>query len=319
MGNNLPAKKYSCRPHQRSVTVKYAMGEAGFFDIGGKTYVDLGLIYSQANRVGLRQGLNYHIDSVIVQTKGNTNDTFNFQFATIPHNYISRAAWRYGFKKWMEQQSLQDTPAGQWADFKIWMNDHHQSDIFANSLSYSASTLGTVAQPVNSSGTLVNRGGEWIKSTYLDMESGNELAIQMLGNTNSSVVSLIDELSHVKRTWDEETPDIPTEANTTFLENFLDSGASDVLEDVGSNKDTHNDIPPYGRLTYSGEYSDSPEVVSACSTYGGGVSIAGGFEAMCGLVEVQTDVADGFGATQVFLTFNFTEGTYHGIHCERLI
>tara|TARA_B100001559_G_C16486002_1_gene616064 strand:- start:527 stop:1414 length:888 start_codon:yes stop_codon:yes gene_type:complete len=295
------------------------MGDAGFFDIGGKTYVDLALIYSQANRVGLRQGLNYHIDSVIVQTKGNSNDTFNIQFATIPHNYISLQAWRYGFDKWMKQQSLSDTPSGQWADFKIWMNTDHQQDIFANSTGYSASTLGTVAQPVNSEGTLSNRAGEWIKSTYLDMETGNEPAIQMLGTSNTSMISLIDELSHVKRTWSDETPQIPTEANTTFLENFLDSGASDVVEDIGDNLDAHNDIPPYGRETYTGEFSNAPEIVSACSTYAGGVTIAGGFEAICGLVEVQTDVADGFGATAVYLTFNFTEGTYHGIHAERLI
>lgn len=323
MGSNLPAKKYSCRPHQRSVTVKYPMMQAPLagtsFGVGDKVYVDLGWIYSQANRVGLRQGLNYHIDSVTIQTKGTSQDTFNFQFSTIPHNYISRAAWRYGFKKWMEQQSMQDTPDGQWADFKVWMNDDHQSDLFSNSSSYAASTLGTVAQVVNSEGTISNRNGEWIHSKYIDMESGTQRSVYMLGTTDSANVGLIDELSHIKRTWDEETPDIPTEANTTFLENFLDSGDGDSLEDVGHNKDTHNDIPPYGRLTYTGEYSNSPEIVSAASTYGGGVSVASGFEALCGLVEIQADAADGFGATEVYLTFNFTEGTYHGIHAERLI
>ena len=319
MGSNLPAKKYKYRPHQRSVTVMIpALTVPLIGDFNGTNYVDLMALYSQANRVGLRQGVNVHIDSVMIHTKSEGNDTWNVTLSTIPSNYISQAAWQRGFSKWMDQQRSSDVPAGKYADYKIWMNEDHRDNLASNNLSFSAGNLGTIAQTVDVDGNLANRIGEWTRSVYIDMESESEVAVKMLGTSASDCVGLIDDLSHI-RSVVQESPVLPTEANTTFLENFMDPSIADALEEVGDVKDSHNDMPPYHPSLYIGEFSDSPQIVSQASTYGGGVTIASGFEAMCGLVRIDIEPQASFTAAQVFVTFNFTEGTYHGIHCERLI
>lgn len=105
-------------------------------DVQGIAFVDLAQVASLVNRVSLRQGMQYVVESIEFVTNGQLQ-AYVFR---CPEHWPAINAWEKSYHHWKEQQDeaareagLQSTKA-QWRDFKIFMNSLHSTAGTANNL-----------------------------------------------------------------------------------------------------------------------------------------------------------------------------------------
>lgn len=94
-------------------------------------YIDLAQCASLVNRVSLRQGMEYVVESVTVVTNGGCN----VGIFRVPEHWCAINAWEKGYHIWRESQDqvLDDNPtiAAKYRDFKVGFDVSHT---FANNL-----------------------------------------------------------------------------------------------------------------------------------------------------------------------------------------
>jgi hypothetical protein len=177
--------------------------------------------------------------------------------------------------------SITGDVAGTWSDFKVYMTD--------------AMRTGTTLSPIDNGGNLFD-AGEWEYSRYVTPDgttTSDAFLAHMIGDhiggAGSRVsVGLVRSYAESRATVSPNSPETPGGVKDDPLVNVFDYGTAidEVLDDLMF----ENDNPPYDLVKYVGGASngEKPSVAQMSSLGTDGKCTLAGFQAMCGLVELET-------------------------------
>jgi len=289
-------------------------------------FIDLAKDLSSLNRRLYKQGRSYHVKKVTV-TSRNTIAGWS-QFAAIPPNegqrnagrisvstapnsWVTRGAWGRGLKTFnlMNKEATSDLTndvSGKWSDFKVYLsNDHY--------------TNGN-AQPIDNGGNSPT-GGEWTYSNYISPDgttSDDAFRIHLLGATIGgagavTTVGLVQSFGDTRATVDLDQPNVPGDASDDPLLNVFDYGTT--IDEVVNQLITDNDNPPYDFDEYPGGDSNMPKpLVMSETTIPDGRGVMSGFEAICGLLEVE--ITSSIESDVYSVLIELSSGKYRGIKAD---
>ncbi len=249
----------------------------------GTSYIDLAKDLSKINRRLYRQGYTYVVQDIQLFTAAGmrSSDIASMQFSTMGNSWIVHNAWRKGFKAWQKMQNdFMDGDGarlkGKWADFKIYLDDSQAG--------------GTTLEPYAGDGA-VYTAGEWVHSNFVYDDAGTSRSptIHMIGtSTADSAIGLIQAYGD-SRNYPTSEPRHPSALNTGFYAEF--HGVGDVDDELGSDIEDDNDLPPYDQDEYPGGATNADVAVVTrwiSVNANQGMSTTAGFIAPCGLIKVDS-------------------------------
>lgn len=212
----------------------------------GTSFIDLAQVASLANRVSLRQGMEYVVESITLHTIGQAN----VAVFRLPEHWACLNAWEKAFRHWKEQQDdaareagLESTRAA-WHDFKVFFNASH-------ALAGTGSNLLPVGY-VTSSGASATESYEWNPSQFVVPNAGatpgntDECYGFMLGDSVGfdTRVGLIHEYGQSRSRPFAPDPNVPeVDAEDTLYGAMENVG--DNMDEIIVNFQQHNHSPPY--------------------------------------------------------------------------
>ncbi len=291
-------------------------------------YIDLAKDLSALNRRLYRQGRTYHVKRITVVSRDTIagwsqyaaippnegqQNAGRISFSTAPNSWVARGAWKRGFKTWNlmnkeATQSLTNDISGKWSDFKVYLSVDHYS--------------GTKLVPIDNGGNAPT-SGEWLYSNYISPDgttSTDDFRIHLMGATTGlpgAVISagLIQSFGDTRATVDVDQPNVPGAAADDPLLNVFDYGTQ--IDEVVDALIADNDRPPYDNDDYPGGTNNMPKpLVMADGTIADGSTTLGGFEAVCGLIEVECNSPIANDVYSVLV--ELAPGKYRGIKSEAI-
>lgn len=307
-------------PVQRHLRFLLAHNGAGTED---SHYIDIAKCLSQVNRRLYRQGKEYHIAGITIHT----TSTVFLKVCVAPNTWVTRNAWKRGFRKWnkMNRQAL-DGDLGQrgfprYHDYKVRLVDDARTD---------------PDQPVIiDSGDNAAVAGEWVISEYESPDgttSSDSYTAHLLGDHVGSSgsftsIGLVKSLGETRATLPNSSPQVDSEGDDDPLANLFDAGTQhdEILQDLESD----NDQPPYAHTStpsgigelYIGSDGNMPKphvVAIAATAFQGGaggnsLTHIGPFSAICGLIEIETTSTEASDMIEVLI--ELMPGKYKGVAC----
>jgi hypothetical protein len=280
-------------------------------------YIDLARDLSAINRRLYRQGRDYHVKRVSVISSNTIaapgGSAGRVTCATVPDSWTVRNAWRRGFEMWnkMNKLALDNGSASikpKFHDFKI-----RGIGAYAPTPTYET--------PLDNGGNAVALG-EWSYSSIVSPDgttSTDSYFLHMLGDhiasgSNYSSVGLVKSYAETRATVDTNNPNTAAVNTDDPLLNLFDDGTQ--VDEIADNLLTIGEDTPYDRDTYPGETGNMPQplVVQQTTLGADGRATVGGFNAICGLLEIETTspVANDVYSVLVELA----PGSYRGIAAE---
>lgn len=310
------------------------------------SYVDLAQIASLVNRVSLRQGMEYVVESMEVITNGSgTIAVFR-----LPEHWPLLNSWEKTFHAWKDQQKEAAHEAGlestmaRYNDFKIFFDTvHARAGIGSNliPISYTAIPPGTggydwnpsqVVVP-NDNGVASNTQEYYIYALGADNTGANQSKGMILAYAESrsrphesdpnivDVVSggLFGEMEDVGESMPEVIGNLQ-EANQQ-PPYIVDNDSADEYYPGGANQGT---ISPWGGLPLVGQLEDILKVRGGTS--GLGTDVLGSFVAPCGLLKIVGDMSVTAVSTpwqaeavpSALLRITLAPGTYKGLLAQSM-
>jgi hypothetical protein len=287
-------------------------------------YFDIAKDLSRMNRRMMSQGKVYSIKSV---TAHNSTGTTWVKICTAPDTWMTRNAWKRGKKIHTAQFDRAIEASGgvmrkpKYHDFKVYLNASMKNDpdFTANNIS-----------DHNGNTALI---GEWVYADFeTDMAGVGSFKAALLGaakqDTNSDgstdLVGLIESYGAARATvpyelgLDEDAENDPLNAVLSF------ANTEAMQDEIYENVINDNDSPPYAGTgenafvgeSYVGASNNMPstQLVRMLSVGGDSnpdVAIARGFDAICGLIEVQTHSSSS--DDNIELIFELEAGDYKGV------
>lgn len=327
---NLPAKIYSVgQPTQTRLS---------FEGTGSSTqFIDIGLALSAVNQRSYRSGLYYYVTSV--EFYDNANSMVDIH--TLPNTYAVKNAWSRAFSKYMKMLRLADNgvplPRGKWHDFRVYMSDLHRTsgttppalhgvnntnaalpidegNLYSELIS--ADSDGDISDPgtVNAA---VNQEADNFKLHFLGPHVGSA--------DNWTSVGIITSYDAAKIDISASSGDPVYDANEISsdpLANLFDFSSEEQVNDIIDYVETYGDLPPYDRDSLNGMSADHMQQQMRLVTSAGinRVAKGGGFVAPFGLIAIDPMTgSDSHAVTDAWrVVINVAEGTYHGVHAERV-
>lgn len=326
MATNLPSKRYMAgertERHLRFVINSVA-------DTETEHYIDIAKALSAVNRRLYRQGLYYYVAKMTVHNSGSAW----VRAATVPDTWMTKNAWKRGYRMWRQMQSRASNATGQqiaakWHDFKVAMDGSHT---FGNSLLPCYQTT---------SGSPSYTVAEWAQSILVsddpqNSDPGNDqhnpdvFPLHIVGPHNgqnedwTSIGLIASYGSVITYVTTSGEPEPASDLATDPLTNLFDAG--DSHDEVLGLMNTENDLPPYNRTDLAGEASDDECVIVAQTSTGSGgstVSRTAGFCVPFGLLKIITqDPEDSTTADigSIEIDLEIVPGTYKGVYAERVM
>lgn len=286
-------------------------------------YLDMAKDLSGTNRRLYQQGKVYRIKSITVHSS--TTTTF-VKFATVPNTYVSRNAWKRGKAAWDEMnRRVLDAGMGsrklsRWHDYKVAISADHLGD----------ADLGVPIDSGNGSGASAMQAGEWVYSEYEspDGSTGSDSygAYFMGDHTGSAgsytAIGLIQSYGESRSTVGTTPPGSDSDGDDDPLANLFDAGTThdEIIDDLN----TDNNAPPYAgsghtsttgdKYPGAGDNMSKPWVVREVSLdqdANGAFAIARGFDAICGLIEIETTSSSDGDIIEVLVELE--AGDYKGV------
>lgn len=321
----MASKKKTMVPAVRHL--RYDVTNSGTPGTETSHFIDLAHDLSRINRRLYRQGRTYHVKRITVVSRDTLAGLVNgvapgsvaqqnagrISFSTAPNSWVARGAWKRGFKSWnlMNKEAthnLTNDISGKWSDFKIYLSEDHYS--------------GTKLVPIDNGGNAAT-GGEWSYSNYISPDgttSSDSFRIHLMGPTNGgpgAVVSagLIESYGATRATVDSDQPNVPGTASDDPLLNLFDYGTT--VDEVINKLEDDNDNPPYAKDDYPGADTNMAKpLVMVDGTISNGSTTLGGFEALCGLLEIECNSPIASDVWSVLV--EIAPGNYRGIKSEAI-
>jgi len=294
-------------------------------------YIDLAKDLSAVNRRLYRQGRAYHVRKVTVISRntiaGITNNPASLplpgelvqqnagriSLSTAPQSWTTHGAWKRGLKTFnlMNKEAthnLTNNIEGKWADFKVYLSQDHYN--------------GTKLVPIDNGGNAVV-AGEWTYSNYISPDgttAHDEFRIHLMGDHVGAIgawssVGLIRSFGNSRATVSDGVPKVPGEASDDPLLNVFDYGTT--VDEVIDQLEFDNDVAPYSVTEYAGAVLNMPKpIVVADGTIADGSTTLGGFEAICGLIEIECNSPIASDTFSVLV--ELAAGSYRGIKSEAI-
>ncbi len=209
-------------------------------------YLDLAQVYSLANRISLRQGYAYAVESIEIGVQA--GGAFEACIMRLPHHWPVWNAWEKTMSLWKQQQDDAAEEAGlestiaRYRDFKIRFDS---GQVFADNLipeGYFLDDPGSTADVY-----------EWLPSQVVipnDGAVGNttERSLHMIGDDLGSSAGMIKAYAESRSRPQAQDPNIVNVATGGLFGEMFDVGFDD--EEVVDNLQDRNNEPPY--LMYRG-------------------------------------------------------------------
>lgn len=283
-------------------------------------FIDLARCLSLVNRRLYSSGRDYFVKKITVTDKD--NDGF-LQVATAPCSWPIYQGWKMAKKLYDEMREGHGgapgsgmpssiTPA-KWADFKVFLSDDHR-------------TSPTVTLPVDAAGNQVSTlNAEWNRSTFFspDATAGSDAFETHLVGPHVGVagaltsVGIVQAYAESRRTVQTDDSGDEIDIDSPWV-NLFDDGTT--LDSIAQGMLIEGDLPPYSRDAYTGGATNMPSTVVqglvaiVPYTTPGGSSpsvVMGGFNAPCGLLELQTQSNSDGNIMSVLI--EVAQGTYKGV------
>lgn len=271
------------------------------------TYIDLAKALSLQNRKLHRQKMIYNVYGGFFVDTAPTGTNSRVNLNTAPNTWVTKAAVNRGFKVWrkMVAKTLSETEgltSGRYNDFKVFLNNGHGAgpmlpkdangnDLYQFSIDWDYSTL-TTEDPYEDPVTGVKSAPDQFELQIV----GPHMPGAGSGDVHSRV-SLIQSWVDSRPVPQADTPITPSGASTDPLTNLFDSG--DVEDDRVNIIATEGDHPPYdevwmfGNVAAAGTANNLQRQAVAFTTNTAPLGMIPGFQAICGLIEVNVPAAEG--------------------------
>lgn len=254
-------------------------------------YIDLARDLSRVNRRLYRQGRDYHVKRISIVSSNTiaqgqpAQNAGRVTFGTVPDGWVARQAWKRGFKTWNTMNdkatmAIGNSVKGTWLDFKVHLSLDMRS--------------ATPLNPLDNGGNAYN-SGEWAYSELVSPDgttSADPFELHMLGDHSGSAgswnsVGLIKSYGESRATVVAGQPRVPGEASDDPLVNVFDDGT--VTDEVIQDLEDKGDEAPYNLGNYPGDDGNGPKpmVVQQTTLGADGRASVGGFNALCGLIEIE--------------------------------
>ena len=314
----MATKKKSTPAHRY---LRYELTNSGTPGNETSHFIDLARDLSRVNRRLYRQGRDYHVKRISI-VSSNTNQLApgndaassagRVTVSTALDTWVTRNAWKRGFDLYQKMNKMAMSGQtsdlrGTYADFKVYLH----SDM----------TSGTILDPKDNGGNSY-AAGDWDYSEFVSPDgttSADPFLITLHGNHVGSAgsrtsVGLIRSYGEARATIDNTSPNVPSTAADDPLNNLFDDGThvDEIIDDLIA----QNDGAPYANLSYPGDDSNGPKPVVIQQTTLGtdGRSTIGGFNAICGLLELETSSPHANDVYSVLV--ELAPGKYRGIAAE---
>lgn len=302
-------------------------------------FVDLAQVGSLVNRVSLRQGMEYVVESMELFTTG----TATAMVFRLPEHWPCLNAWEKTFHAWKNQQRDAAREAGlestlaTYNDFKIFFNSaHHTSGFAANLL------------PIGYTITQAVTEYDWEESEVVVPNDGGvagataEYNVHMLGDDSASKAMIVAYGQSRARVFAAD-PNVVNVPSGGLFGEMIDVG--EIQEEVVDNIQQENNRPPYvianqtaeeyypggenqGLYNKFGNYDGALEDILSVRAGSSSVSSdsMGGFVAPCGLLYLSYSFA-GSGlpspqpqgvAGSALLRITLAPGNYKGLLAQSM-
>lgn len=300
--------------------LRYELTNSGSPNTETSHYIDLARDLSRVNRRLYRQGRDYHVKKITIVSSNTPNVGYTdpttlisgarVSVSTIPSTWVSHMSWKRAFDQWNRMNkeasaNLAGDITATWSDFKVYMSLGQRS--------------GTMLEPLDNGGNVYD-AGMWIYSQMVTPDgttSADTFDLHMLGPHSGSVgswnsVGLIRSYGESRATV-QQGPNVPTTASDDPLVNVFDYGTT--VDEVIDNLEAKNDFPPYDLDEYPGDDTNGPKpAVVQDTTLRDGSATMAGFNAICGLLELETKSSI---ANDVFsILVELAPGNYRGIKAD---
>ena len=315
----MASKKSSKKTTPAVRYLRYELTNSGTPNNETSHYLDIARDLSAVNRRLYRQGRDYHVKRVTVvsrNTIANGEPPINagrVTIASLPDSWMVRAAWNRGFKMWNKMNKL--------------ALDNTGSDITPKYHDFKIRGIGNYAPTPTYEVVKDNGGGnvaygEWSYSSIVSPDgttSTDAYSLHMLGNhivsgSNYSSVGLLKSYAETRATVDTNNPNTASVNSDDPLLNLFDDGTQ--VDEITDNLLSIGEDTPYDRDTYPGETGNMPQplVVQHTTLGTDGKATMGGFNAICGLVEIETTSPIANDTYSVLV--ELAPGKYRGIKAE---
>lgn len=297
--------------------LRYEVTNSGSAGTETSHYIDLARDLSAINRRMMEQGRVYHVSKITVVSRNtipSPGQSAGFvSVGVAPNSWVVRGAVKYGkqlFKK-MQDKALEGSAGNQRGAY---------DQFIVRSLMASVPNPTYLVPKDNGGNNLVL--GEWPFSRFHSPDgttSTDDYGASLLGAHNQAApgdytaVSLVQSFGDTRATVTTNNPVAAINSDDP-LANLFDDGTQvdEIIDDMG----TRGDDPPYSVLAYPGAGSNHPQpLVVQHGTLGqdGRVTL-GGFEAVCGLIELETSSPVASDVYSVLVELK--AGPYKGIAAE---
>jgi len=282
-------------------------------------YIDLARDLSRLNRRLYRQGRDYHVKRITVVSANTPNagdpgstENNRISFSTAPSSWVTQQAWSRGFKIFKQMNDKATVAVGnsilpKFHDFKVYLSSDMRT--------------GTVLTPKDNGGNNA-AGGDWDYSKLVSPDgttSADSFDLHLLGaHTGAGVgnhtsIGLVQSYGEARTTVSTFQPNAPSTVSDDPLVNLFDDGT--IVDEIIDNLEVANDSAPYSTTDYPGDNTNmaKPLVVQDTCIVDGRATV-GGFNAMCGLIEIE---AKSPVASDVYsVLVELAPGKYRGIKAE---
>lgn len=226
-------------------TFLFDLSEAGEATPIRIKYLDIGQLHSLVNRVSVRQGYEYVVQSIEIGCK--PGGAFTATIYKLPEHWPCINAWEKTMRLWKEQQDERADEAGlestaaRYRDFKVHFDTGHVTAGFGSNLIPNGFSL------TDAAGT--NESYEWFQSEVVipnDGAPGNttERELHMLGPDNASVsAGMIVAYAQSRARPQQTDPNIVNVPSGGLFGEMVDVG--DDTGDIITNYQDANEQPPY--------------------------------------------------------------------------
>lgn len=283
-------------------------------------FIDLAKDLSAINRRLMRQGRCYHVKRISIVSSntiagyGGAPDSPKVNagrvtFSVAPTSWTATNAWKRGFEAWrkMQRQVLNATGSDvtpTWNDFKVYLSNDMRT--------------GTTLVPLDNGGNSLSIN-DWSYSFYQSPDGttgADDMSIMLLGDHvgnagTRTAVSLIKSYGDSRATVNVDSPTVPSDLDDDPIANLFDHGT--VIDEIAADMRAKGEDAPYNIGVYVGEGSNMPKpiVVQQTTLGADGRATVGGFEALCGLVEIETTSSVASDVYSVLV--ELAPGNYRGI------